>query len=68
MTSDEAGTSDWEEQDLLTVDLAAERVAAEIEVLTRRIAEAPENVDLTVDRRRLQQLREAHERLTKRSS
>jgi hypothetical protein len=61
------GESDWEDQDLLTLDLAAERLTEEIEVLERDIAEAPDDLDLTDARLRLERLVDARTRMTKRS-
>ena len=59
------GESDWEDQDLLTVDLAAERLSEEIVVLEDEIANAPDHIDLTDTKLRLQRLVEARARLTK---
>ena len=59
------GESDWEDQDLLTVDLAAERLSEEIVVLTDEIANAPADIDLTDTKLRLERLVEARDRLTK---
>lgn len=61
------GKSDWEDQDLLTVDLAAERLTEEIVLLEDEIAAAPGDVDLTDAKLRLERLVEARTRLTKRS-
>jgi len=59
------GESDWEDQDLLTVDVAAERLTEEIVVLEERIAAAPGDIDLTDERLRLERLVDARHRLTK---
>ena len=61
------GKSDWEDQDLLTLDLAAERLTEEIVVLEEEIATAPDDVDLTDARLRLERLVDARTRFTKRS-
>jgi hypothetical protein len=60
------GESDWEDQDLLTLDLAADRLTEEIEGLERDIAEAPGDIDLTDARQRLERLVDARTRMTKR--
>jgi hypothetical protein len=60
------GESDWQDQDLLTLDLAAERLTEEIEGLERDIAEAPDDIDLTDARLRLERLVDARTRMTKR--
>jgi hypothetical protein len=60
------GESDWEDQDLLTLDLAAERLAGEIEVLERHISNAPDDIDLTDTRLRLERLVEAKARMGRR--
>jgi hypothetical protein len=65
---DELGQSDWEEQDLLTVDLAAERLEEEIVVLTDEIAAAPADLDLTDRKLRLERLVEARDRFRSRRS
>jgi hypothetical protein len=57
------GESDWEDQDLLTLDLAAERLTGEIEVLERHISEAPDDIDLTDTRLRLERLVDAKARM-----
>ena len=62
----DAEKSDWEEQDLLTIDLAAERLEEEIVVLTDEIAAAPAELDLTDRRLRLERLVEARDRLRRR--
>jgi len=59
------GESDWEDQDLLTVDLAAERLTEEIVMIEERIAAAAGDIDLTDDRLRLERLVDARRRLTK---
>ena len=59
------GQSDWEDQDLLTVDLAAERLTEEIVMIEERIAAAAGDIDLTDDRLRLERLVDARRRLTK---
>ena len=61
------GESDWEDQDLLTLDLAAERLTEEIVVLEEQIAAAPGDVDLTDAKLRLERLVDARARFTKRS-
>jgi hypothetical protein len=61
------GASDWEDQDLLTLDLAAERLTEEIVVLEEKIAAAPGDVDLTDAKLRLERLVDARARFTKRS-
>jgi len=61
------GESDWEDQDLLTLDLAAERLEEEIVVLTDEIAAAPDDIDLTDARLRLERLVDARARLGRRS-
>jgi hypothetical protein len=58
------GASDWEDQDVLTVDLAAERLTEEIVVLEERIAAATGDIDLTDARLRLERLLAARQRLT----
>ena len=58
--------SDWEEQDLLTIDLAAERLEEEIVVLTDEIAAAPDDLDLTDRKLRLERLVAARDRFRKR--
>ena len=60
------GESDWEDQDLLTLDLAAERLTEEIVVLEEQIATAPDDVDLTDAKLRLERLVDARTRFTKR--
>jgi hypothetical protein len=60
------GESDWQDQDLLTLDLAAERLGEEIAVLERAIAEAPDDIDLTDTRLRLERLVDARARMTSR--
>ncbi len=60
--------SDWEEQDLLTIDLAAERLEEEIVVLTDEIAAAPADLDLTDRKLRLERLVEARDRFRGRRS
>jgi len=60
------GESDWEDQDLLTLDLAAERLAGEIEVLERHISDAPDDIDLTDTRLRLERLVDAKARMGRR--
>jgi hypothetical protein len=60
------GESDWEDQDLLTLDLAAERLAGEIEVLERHISEASDDIDLTDTRLRLERLVDAKARMGRR--
>ncbi|MEW6471179.1 MAG: hypothetical protein AB1679_02825 [Actinomycetota bacterium] len=59
------GKSDWEDQDLLTRDLAAERLTEEIVILEEEIAAAPADIDLTDARLRLERLVNARNRLTK---
>ncbi len=58
--------ADWEDQDLLTLDLAAERLAGEIEVLERHISDAPDDIDLTDTRLRLERLVDAKARMGRR--
>jgi hypothetical protein len=60
------GESDWEDQDLLTLDLAAERLDEEIVVLTDAIAAAPDDIDLTDTRLRLERLVDAKARMGRR--
>lgn len=57
------GESDWEDQDILTLDLAAERLSMEIQRLERQIAEAPGDIDLTDSKLRLERLVETRARL-----
>jgi hypothetical protein len=64
--ANDAEKSDWEEQDLLTIDLAAERLEEEIVVLTDEIAAAPADLDLTDARLRLERLVDARARLGRR--
>ena len=59
------GESDWEDQDLLTVDLAAERLTEEIVILEEEIAAAPAELDLSDAKLRLERLKEARIRFTK---
>lgn len=59
------GKSDWEDQDLLTRDLAAERLTEEIVILEDEIAAAPADIDLTDAKLRLERLVAARSRLTK---
>ena len=61
------GDSDWEDQDLLTLDLAAERLTEEIVVLEGEIRAASGDVDLTDAKLRLERLVDARARFTKRS-
>ena len=61
------GESDWEDQDLLTRDLAAERLTEVIVSLEEEIAAASADIDLTDARVRLARLVEARSRLTKES-
>jgi hypothetical protein len=58
------GESDWEDQDLLTRDLAAERLTEEIVLLESEIAAASGDIDLTDARLRLERLVDARARLT----
>jgi hypothetical protein len=58
------GKSDWEDQDLLTKDLAAERLTEVIVVLEEEIAAAPADIDLTDAKLRLERLVAARSRLT----
>ena len=60
------GESDWEDQDLLTLDLAAERLTEEIVVLEGDIAAASNDIDLTDAKVRLERLVDARTRMTKR--
>ena len=57
------GESDWEDQDLLTRDLAADRLTEEIVVLEEEIAAAPGDIDLTDAQLRLERLVDARTRL-----
>ena len=59
------GKSDWEDQDLLTRDLAAERLTEEIVIVEAQIADAPADLDLTDAKLRLERLIDARARLTK---
>ena len=59
------GESDWEDQDLLTLDLAAERLTEEIVVLEGEIAAASNDIDLTDAKVRLERLVDARARMTK---
>jgi len=61
------GESDWGDQDILTLDLAADRLTEEIEVLERDIADAPGDLDLTDAKLRLERLVDARTRMTKRA-
>ena len=63
--SQEHGKSDWEDQDLLTKDLAADRLTEEIVILEDEIATAPSDLDLTDRKLRLERLVAARSRLTK---
>jgi hypothetical protein len=57
------GESDWEDQDLLTRDLAADRLTEEIVLLEEEIAAAPGEIDLTDAQLRLERLVDARTRL-----
>jgi len=57
--------SDWEDQDLLTRDLAADRLTEEIVIVEAEIAAAPADIDLTDAKLRLERLVAARARLTK---
>ena len=57
------GESDWEDQDLLTRDLAADRLTEEIVLLEEEIAAAPADIDLTDSHLRLERLVDARTRL-----
>ena len=59
------GKSDWEDQDLLTKDLAADRLTEEIVILEDEIAAASPDLDLTDRKLRLERLVAARSRLTK---
>ena len=59
------GKSDWEDQDLLTRDLAADRLTEEIVTVEAEIAAAPDDIDLTDTKLRLERLVAARDRLTK---
>jgi LPS O-antigen subunit length determinant protein (WzzB/FepE family) len=59
------GKSDWEDQDLLTKDLAADRLTEEIVILEDEIAAAPPELDLTDRKLRLERLVAARSRLSK---
>jgi hypothetical protein len=68
MSDDEArvdGESDWEDQDLLTRDLAADRLTEVIVSLEEEIAAAPADIDLRDAKLRLERLVEARSRLSK---
>ena len=58
------GKSDWEDQDLLTKDLAADRLTEEIVIIEDEIAAAPPDLDLTDRKLRLERLVAARRRLT----
>ena len=58
-----AGKSDWEDQDLLTRDLAAERLTEVIVDLEQEIAAAPADVDLSDTKLRLERLIETRAKL-----
>lgn len=62
------GESDWEDQDILTRHLAAERLTEEIVVLEERIAAASGDIDLTDTKLRLERLVDARARMTERPS
>jgi hypothetical protein len=57
------GESDWEDQDLLTRDLAADRLTEEIVIVEAEIAAAPAELDLTDAKLRLERLVAARDRL-----
>ncbi len=59
----DAEKSDWEDQDLLTIELAAERLEEEVLALTEEIAAAPSDLDLTDRKLRLQRLVAARDRI-----
>ena len=59
------GESDWEDQDLLTRDLAADRLTEVIVSLEEEIAAAPADIDLSNARLRLERLIETRDRLTR---
>jgi hypothetical protein len=59
------GESDWADQDILTLDLAAERLTEEIVVLEGEIAAASNDIDLTDAKLRLERLVDARTRMTK---
>jgi hypothetical protein len=59
------GKSDWEDQDLLTWDLALGRVTEEIVIIEEEIDAAPTDVDLTDAKLRLERLIAVRSRLTK---
>lgn len=59
------GESDWEDQDLLTRDLASGRLTEEIVLLEAEIAAAPPELNLTAARLRLDRLVDARARMTK---
>lgn len=68
MSDDEArvdGESDWEDQDLLTRDLAADRLTEVIVSLEDEIAAAPADIDLSDAKLRLERLVEARSRLSR---
>ena len=59
---DEALESDWNDQDLLTLDLAAQRLYDEIDQVRRQIADADAAVDVAAAKRRLELLEAASRR------
>ena len=59
------GKSDWEDQDLLTRDLAADRLTEVIVSLEEEIAAAPADIDLSDTKLRLERLIETRSRLRK---
>lgn len=59
------GKSDWEDQDLLTRDLAADRLTEVIVSLEEEIAASPADVDLSDTKLRLERLIETRSRLRK---
>jgi hypothetical protein len=59
------GESDWEDQDLLTRDLAADRLTEVIVSLEEEIAAAPADIDLSNARLRLERLIETRDRLAR---
>jgi len=61
----ETGKSDWEDQDLLTRDLAADRLTEVIVSLEAEIAAAPADIDMSATKPRLERLIETRTRLRK---
>jgi hypothetical protein len=68
MARPDPNASDWSDLDLLTVEEAVERLAAEIAVTTTDLAELPEGPAQVAARRRLRLLEAARERVARGSS